>query len=131
MTTSAETPSGFADGASAAGRQGCRDLSSSNLRSQDVGRGLGTAVGSGHVATDGCLPPLPIRSPHTHWPPASAGASRPRTRVIRAASGADPERAWAVIVLDGDRDAIEAITGFSSLDAADAFATLDASMSVK
>ncbi|WP_041254981.1 hypothetical protein [Frankia sp. EAN1pec] len=63
--------------------------------------------------------------PHTAWPGISA-VIRERGRVVRPVDHARsaPGQTWSVVVLDADGDPIETVTGFSSLDAANAYAEL-------
>lgn len=89
-----------------------------------LGVGQGEAAGVGRELAISAVdsapsPPLPVRVPHTSWPGHGA-VVRSRGRVVRPFA----ERTWSVVVLDADSDPVETVTGFSSLDAADAYAEL-------
>ncbi|OHV31077.1 hypothetical protein BBK14_16240 [Parafrankia soli] len=80
-------------------------------------------------AVDGALSsPLPIRIPLTTWP---AGVRRlsgtGRGHVVRPLGGraGAAEQTWIVVVLDAEGDPREAVPGFSSMEAADAYAEFD------
>lgn len=127
VTLRAETLGGSVGRMPAAGPQRHPDPSSpSAVRCPVVGRDQGAGVGREPVisAVDGpSSPPLPVRVPHTSWPAKAGGG---RGRVVRPAGVAEPvdARAWSIVVLDADGDPVETVTGFSSLDAADAYAEL-------
>ncbi|WP_322770594.1 hypothetical protein [Frankia sp. Cr1] len=107
----------------AAGRHPHLDPSlSSAVRRSGVGLGVVAGVGREPVisAVDSAPSPhLPVRVPYTSWPGHGA-VVRSRGRVVRPVA----ERTWSVVVLDAEGDPVETVTGFSSLDAVDAYAEL-------
>ncbi|CAI7977073.1 conserved hypothetical protein [Frankia sp. Hr75.2] len=95
--------------------------------------GLGAVVGVGREpvipAVDGApSPPLPIRTPLTTWPAGvrrlSSNGCSYAAHPLGGRAGA-AEQTWTVVVLDANGDPRQTVTGFSSLEAADAYAEFD------
>ncbi|ABW16092.1 hypothetical protein Franean1_6758 [Parafrankia sp. EAN1pec] len=132
MHSPTEAPGRFAGRTPADGRQPGPDPSSSTaVRRSGVGSAVVVGMGREPVTPagdDAPSPPLPIRVPRTTWPAGRRRlSSTGRGYYVRPLSGpaGAAEQKWTVVVLDADGDPRETVTGFSSLEAADAYAELD------